>query len=214
MKLVRARSLLIWLLGSAVSIFAQENSPPVVPQSHSWLTGSELRVVGGYSPLSTKLIGVTHNRRLVFTALEYAVPLAHFHGVTLGYYGGIVPFVSIHKPAEPINGTAYPAATNWGGGVEPLGFSFSFRNTSKLRPFFDTAGGILYFNDQVPIAQSSQFNFMFHFGGGIELYRNGSHFLTLGFRYHHISNADTAHFNPGIDSNLFYVAVPIWKRAR
>jgi hypothetical protein len=78
----------------------------------------------------------------------------------------------------------------------------------------ETAGGIVYFDDQVPIADSSQLNFMFHFGGGIELFGENSHYLTIGYRYHHISNANLGHFNPGIDSNVIYIAIPLWRRSR
>ena len=83
-----------------------------------------------------------------------------------------------------------------------------------MQPFVSSQGGILYFTEQVPLPGSSQFNFSFHFGGGLDFYRHNAHFLTLAYRFHHISNADSGHFNPGIDSNLIYVAVPVWRRAR
>lgn len=199
------------MLGAAFS----QDTGQVVPQgTTTWAGNSELRVVGGYSPFSTHLIGVTDNRKLAYSALEYEFPLTHLGGMNISYYGGVVPFIAVHKPAETVNGTPFPSALNWGGGVEPIGFSFKFRNTSKLQPYLETAGGVLYFNDQVPIADSSQFNFMFHFGGGLALYRSGTHFLSVGYRYHHISNANLGHFNPGIDSNIFYIAAPLWHRTR
>jgi hypothetical protein len=199
--------------GAALPSLAQ-NQPDVVPQATTGWGGSELRVVAGYSPRSNHLIGITPNRKLYFTAIEYQHPLFHFWGTTVSYYGGIVPFVGVHRPAESVNGVPYKAGLSWGPGAEPIGFAFGFLSGARIQPILETAGGLAYFNEDVPIAQSSQFNFMFHFGGGLEFYRDGGHFLTVGYRYHHISNANLGHFNPGIDSNLIYIAVPLWRRIK
>ena len=202
----------IVLLCSAAA-FAQNGQ--VVPQATTgWAGGSELRVVGGYSPRSNEGIGVTKNRKLYYAAIEYAHPIVHFHNTTLSYNAGIVPFIAVTRPAETILGTSYPAGTSWGMGATPVGFAWGFRPAARLQPFFEIAGGLAYFNEQVPIAQSSQFNFLAHWGGGVEFYHGGIHWLTVGYRYHHISNANTGHFNPGIDSNLMYVAFPFWRRTR
>lgn len=209
------RKTALLLLLSFCFFVAVSDHAQVIPQGTSgWAGNSELRVVGGYSPRSNVGIGVTQHRKLIFTAIEYAHPIGYIRHTSVSYYGGIVPFAAVHKPAEMIAGTAYPAAWNWAIGAEPLGFAFNFRTNASVQPFLDSAAGLLYFNEQVPIAGSSQFNFMFHFGAGLEFYRNGGHFLTVGFRYHHISNAQTGHFNPGIDSDLIYVAVPIWRRIK
>src|SRR5215472_6782171 len=201
------------IIACPLTALGQDNGQ-VIPQGVTPGRGGELRAVVGYSPNSNLVIGVSPNRELYFTALEYEHSIRQFWKTTLNYYGGIVPFMAVHHPAESINGVSFPAATNWGGGAEPIGFAWNFRTASHFQPILETAGGVVYFNDQVPIADSSQFNFMFHFGAGIEFYGRSGHFLTIGYRYQHISNANTGHFNPGIDSNLIYIAVPIIRRTR
>lgn len=196
-------------------LFSVASEAQVVPQATTgWAGAAELRVVGGYSPRSNKAIGVTEHRKLIYTAVEYVHPIGHFGGTTVSYMAGLVPFIAVQRPAETILGTTYPAGTSWGAGATPIGFQFTFRPGARLEPFAELAGGLAYFNEQVPIANSSQFNFMAHWGGGIEFYHQHSHWLTIGYRYHHLSNANTGQLNPGIDSNLIYVAIPIWRRTR
>src|SRR5579884_3869609 len=147
MNVTRVLSLvLVSIAGLAgASCFAQ-NQPDVVPQGTSGWGGNELRVVLGYSPRSNHLIGVTPDRKLYFAAIEYQRPLFQFWGTTLSYYGGIVPFVGVHRPAESVNGVSYPAAFNWGPGAEPIGFAFEFRPGARIQPMLETAGGLVYFN--------------------------------------------------------------------
>ena len=80
---------------------------------------------------------------------------------------------------------------------------FPITRQRAWQPFLNTQGGFLYFTEQVPVPESSQFNFTFSFGAGVQAFR-GARALTLGYKFHHISNAQTGHYNPGIDSNLFY----------
>ncbi len=43
-------------------------------------------------------------------------------------------------------------------------------------------------------------NFMFDVGGGVRIGRA----VTLGYKFLHISNANTTSFNPGLDNNVIY----------
>jgi hypothetical protein len=38
---------------------------------------------------------------------------------------------------------------------------------------------------------------------GVEIYRSKSKSIRAEYRYHHLSNANTAQENPGVDSGLF-----------
>jgi lipid A 3-O-deacylase PagL len=92
-----------------------------------------------------------------------------------------------------------------GIGLEPVGFDFNFRRRLRFQPVVGINGGFLKFTRDVPIANSNSFNFTFSLRGGVQIFTNESHSITIGYRFHHISNANTGNpFNPGIDSNFIY----------
>jgi len=47
-------------------------------------------------------------------------------------------------------------------------------------------------------------NFTFSWGGGVQIFTSESRSVTIGYRFHHISNANASAINPGIDSNFIY----------
>jgi opacity protein-like surface antigen len=92
-----------------------------------------------------------------------------------------------------------------GEGISPVGFQWNFLPRQKLQPFFIGHGGYMYSTQPIPIPQAGSFNFTFDFGAGFELYRSNTKSIRAEYRYHHISNHNTANMNPGIDSGLFQV---------
>lgn len=92
-----------------------------------------------------------------------------------------------------------------GEAVSPLGMQWNFRPSRKLQPLLDWHGGYMYSSKQIPVDSAGSFNFTFDIGFGLELYRTPSHSVRLEYRYHHISNDNTAVRNPGIDNGLFQV---------
>jgi hypothetical protein len=92
-----------------------------------------------------------------------------------------------------------------GEGMSPVGLQWNFRPRRKLQPLLVGHGGYMYSTQPIPIAQGGSFNFTFDLGAGFELYRSHTRSIRGEFRYHHISNHDTAPENPGIDSILYQV---------
>ena len=197
----RKSHILILILLLASSAFSEEPGTDELK--------NELGVFAGYSPLNVQGIGITSDRDLFLLNLQYARVLGTTENTTLKYTAGIVPVAIVAQPAEifqPSTGSAYvlPSKRIYGGGIDPIGFQWNFRRHRPWQPFVNTQGGFLYFTEQVPVPESSQFNFTFSFGAGVQVF-SGTRGLTLGYKFHHISNAQTGHYNPGIDSNLFYV---------
>jgi hypothetical protein len=96
--------------------------------------------------------------------------------------------------------------TTYGFGLEPVGFDFNFRRRHRFQPVLGINGGFAKFTRDVPISNSNSFDFTFSLRGGIQMFTSESRSLTVGYRYHHISNANTGNpFNPGIDSNFLYL---------
>ena len=179
---------------------------------------NEVSVWGGFSPNSPRNIGVDGDHRLFTLNVQYDRVLFTTGNVAWKYMGEVVPvaLITLHPetlltPGGPV--TLGRNKTSYGAGFSPLGAQWNFRRTSKVQPFLNANGGLLYFADQVPVVNSSQFNFTFGFGAGVEIFRGNRNALTLGYKYHHISNDETAPRNPGVDSNLFYVGYSwLWKK--
>jgi hypothetical protein len=114
-----------------------------------------------------------------------------------------------------VNGTVYSSGTytvscagrNWniGEALSPVGMQWNFLPRLKTQPFFTGHGGYMYTTHPIPVASAGSFNFTFDLGAGIELYRSKTRSVRAEYRYHHISNHETAEQNPGIDNGLFQV---------
>lgn len=96
---------------------------------------------------------------------------------------------------------------NWniGEAISPVGMQWNFLPRLKTQPFFTGHGGYMYTTHPIPIYYAGSFNFTFDLGAGIELYRSKTRSIRAEYRYHHISNHETAEQNPGIDNGLFQV---------
>lgn len=92
-----------------------------------------------------------------------------------------------------------------GEAVSPVGMQWNFLPRRKLQPFFIGHGGYMYSTQPIPTTNAGSFNFTFDLGAGFELYRSKTRSVRAEYRYHHISNHETANDNPGIDNGLFQV---------
>jgi opacity protein-like surface antigen len=64
----------------------------------------------------------------------------------------------------------------------------------------------MYSTRPIPLTMAGSFNFTFDLGAGVEIYQNKTRSIRVEYRYHHISNHDTAMENPGIDNGLLQVS--------
>ncbi len=178
----------------ATTLIAQENDR------------AELGFGFGYSPTSTRGIGVSPDRQLMLVTVTYSHVLTGNEDTVLKYRFSLVPAAFVrHGTVAGLDTTVLPPQTTYGGGAEPIGLQVNWRRSTHLQPFIGATGGFLYFTDQVPVPESSQYNFTFSFGGGIELLNSGRGTLRLGYRFHHLSNGYTGHVNPGIDSHIIEI---------
>lgn len=92
-----------------------------------------------------------------------------------------------------------------GEAMSPVGMRLNFLPHNRLQPFIDGHGGYMYTTRPIPVEFAGSFNFTFDFGAGVELYHKKTQSIRVEYRYHHISNKDTATQNPGIDNGLLQV---------
>ena len=94
----------------------------------------------------------------------------------------------------------------YGEAISPIGMQWNFLPRRKIQPLVAGHGGYMFSTHPIPIAGAGSFNFTFDLDAGIEIFRTSSQSIRAEYRYHHISNHNTANQNPGIDSGLFQVS--------
>lgn len=202
------RYLRVWavVLGMAAGLAAQTTEGARLTPGTQ-----EVGFWGGYSPDSTAGIGKVLDRKFFELDGQYTVTMLAGRRMALKGVVEVVPVALLNEPTEfYLNSKnqltlARAGATTYAGGLTPLGLQVNFRNGRRVQPFFDAHGGMLYFTRQEPVPGSSQFNFTFNFGTGVQVFAGRRSSLLLGFKYHHISNSNTASQNPGVDSSEAYV---------
>jgi hypothetical protein len=105
----------------------------------------------------------------------------------------------------------YTRQWNYAGGLNPFGIKMNFRPRHRLQPVVTGAGGFVISRRDIPVDHAAAFNFSFELGGGLEWFSQPRRSFRLDYRVHHISNADTATRNPGIDSGLFQLTYSFGK---
>ena len=172
--------------------------------AHAQDYSKEFGFSAGFSPVSTYGIGTTDGQQFVQVGLDFGFVLHRRQNVYLKYKVSLIPVAVVHGDQETHK--LRPSRTVYGGGADPIGMQVNFRRHRRLEPFFAVTGGFLYFTEQVPVTDSSRFNFTFSGGGGGE-YGVGRHSILFGYRYHHISNKNTGYENPGIDSHILFMGI-------
>lgn len=154
----------------------------------------------GGSPDSSKIFGNVEDRQLLLFGLRYGRVLAAWESLALEYTLDIFPAAVVFEPANVRRGSS----TIYGAGLSPLGFKLLFGQQSWIKPFVAASVGFLYFQHDVPVPHSARFNFTPELGLGVQLLFTPQTALTVGYKLHHISNANTGRSNPGMDSHVIY----------
>jgi len=155
--------------------------------------------VGG-APDSSKFIGNSEDRQLLLVGLRYGRVLGAWDSATLEYTLDLFPAAVVFQPSSVRTGRS----TIYGAGISPLGLKLNFAPQSWLQPFVAASVGFLYFQEDVPVPDSSRFNFTPEIGLGVQLFWMPKRALTVGYKLHHMSNANTGRNNPGMDSHVIY----------
>jgi len=108
---------------------------------------------------------------------------------------------------EPLAAHYYQpfSASAFGGS---LVVKYNFLDFGRWMPFWDGGAGMVWtdLGPRIP-EQSTQFNFVLQTGPGVSYFVTEHMAVTVGFRFHHISNAGIGERNIGLNSWLFNVGV-------
>jgi len=185
--------------GTAASSPSQESETavhsPVAKGANEWgwMTGGALDLPGG-----------AMNRGLWMLDLRWGRVITGVHGPgplrgSLEYALEVVPALVVRQ-STPV----------FGGGFNPLLLQYNFVASRRIVPFIQVGAGTLFTERTVP-ASSSQFNFTPQGGFGAYLFHWHTSAVSVGVRYHHISNAGIRRPNPGVNSMYFYSGFSWWK---
>lgn len=175
---------------------------------------------GGVSFAATTVFGGLHDdeasgRRFFVAAFRYGRTLAANESMALQYTLDAIPIavasgnIVSSTTVGPV--TTFRRETAYGAGVTPLGLQLDFRNGSQVKPFIHVNGGLLVFNQSLPLPDAGKLALVGEAGSGIRIFTSQKRAVTLGFRFHHISNGDRSGSNRGLNQFVFYAGYSLFK---
>jgi Lipid A 3-O-deacylase (PagL) len=178
---------------------------------------NEFGIWGGISFHSPTLIGKTPDANFGNIGLRYGRVLAASKTVAFSWTIDAVPVAVLSNNRFNVvpSGSGFVVTQTrksvYAWGIAPIGLKLNFRRNRKVQPFGQATGGFLYFNEDVPVAGAARFNFTFDFSGGVQIVNSNRRAITIGYKYHHISNGYRATFNPGVDLQMIFVGFSVFK---
>jgi hypothetical protein len=174
---------------------------------------------GGSFKATTAFGGLTDaeadDRKFFLAAFRYGRTLYANDSVALQYTLDAIPLAVATgniTSSTTIGGvTTFQRDTAYGAGVTPLGLQLDFANGSRVHPFIHVNGGLLVFNHSVPLPDAGSLALVGETGGGVRIFTSQRKAVTLGFKFHHISNGDRSGSNRGLNQFVFYGGFSIFR---
>src|SRR5947209_2200297 len=185
---------------------------------------NEFGIWGGMAFKATTIFGglredEARGRKFVVAAFRYGRTLFANRSAALQYTLDAIPLalatgnlVGNVQPAP--NGSFATTArreSTYGAGVTPLGLQVDFRNEHHIKPFLHVNGGLLVFTKPVPLPDSGKFSYVGEAGTGLRIFTSDRRAVTLGVRFHHISNGNRSGSNRGLNEFVIYAGFSIFK---
>ncbi|MDR9416259.1 MAG: acyloxyacyl hydrolase [Gracilimonas sp.] len=158
---------------------------------------------GGYSFTSVKLLGKTKQAETQILAIGIQRKLKEYpNNRHLWYTADVIPYLEFYYPKRD---ESYRFVNRSGLGISPVGFLITQHLNIPLTPYLQSSGGIIYMENNFPTDKSRRLNFTFDITIGSIISLNSFSKIYLGYKFHHISNAETGDENPGLDSNFLFI---------
>lgn len=175
---------------------------------------------GGVGFKATTIFGGLHedearDRRFFIAAFRYGRTLAATKRLAWQYTLDAIPVAvatgTITESTTVGGVTTFRRETAYGAGITPLGLQVDFANRSHIKPFAHVNGGLIVFNKSVPLPDAGKLALVGEAGGGLRIFTSERRAVTLGVRFHHISNGDRQGSNRGLNQFLVYAGFSIFK---
>ena len=189
------------------SATASAEASPLPLQLSTRMSG--IGVWMGGSPFSTTLIAKTEGAQFGLVGIEFGHVLATENHMAVRYTADLIPAAVLAYPAPARPNQAIAPATSpiYGVGLAPIGLQFIYRTHRRVQPFFGGSGGLMVFPAPVPDGRGRKLNYTFDVSVGLRWILDADRVLTLGYRFHHLSNGFRGDINPGFDANVFYIGL-------
>lgn len=167
--------------------------------------------VGG-SLHSTTLIAKMEGARFGLVGLQFGRILAAEDHIAVRYTADLIPAAVLAYPPLPSGpeteeAIAPTASPVYGVGAAPVGLQFVYRTHRTVQPFFGGSGGLMYFPAPIPDGRGRKLNYTFDVSAGVRWVLGAHRVLTVGYRFHHLSNGFRGEINPGFDANIFFLGL-------
>ena len=175
---------------------------------------------GGGSFAATTMFGglredEARDRKFFIAAFRYGRTLLANDSVALQYTLDAIPLAVLTGNIVEVTTvgslTTFKRETAYGGGLTPLGLQLDFANGSRVHPFIHVNGGGLIFNQSVPLPDAGKFAFVGEAGAGVRVFNSDRQAITLGVKFHHLSNGDRSGSNRGLNQFVIYAGFSILK---
>jgi hypothetical protein len=167
----------------------------------------KISFLGGYSFNSVEFLGKTsHSQTQIFTLGYHKEIKEYSNGNLLWYTTYFIPYIHYTYPKRDDGNRV---VSKRGFGVSPIGFLLNKENSKRLSPFIETSGGFIYMESEFPTDDSRKLNYTFDIALGADVKFDSFGTLSFGYKFHHISNAETGSENPGLDSNFIFIKFSI-----
>lgn len=103
-----------------------------------------------------------------------------------------------------------PVENSYGAGFTPVLLKYNFSSGSKVSPYLEAGGGLLFTNHDVPFGTNTV-NFTPQAAVGLQFFHRPNRSINVAARYVHISNAGLATPNPGLNTIQFSIGYHWWK---
>jgi hypothetical protein len=94
---------------------------------------------------------------------------------------------------------------------ESLLLKYNFVTFGRWVPYLDAGAGMLWSDLPPALKYGSPFNFVLQVGSGLQYFMSAHYALTVGLRFHHISNAGTGDRNIGLNGILVYMGIVLFR---
>jgi hypothetical protein len=151
-----------------------------------------------YEEFDPAVIGLTYSILGVTSTVPENPPVR----VTTINRGPIGSIGEPHGQSAPIY-AIYGNMNTYGGALAPLGARATLFQHHSIQPSFSVDLGFVVATRDIPIDSSDQFNYMFSFGPGVQIFSTPEASIRIEYIYRHISNAGQGNVNPGVDMGTF-----------
>ncbi|RNC85462.1 MAG: acyloxyacyl hydrolase [Balneola sp.] len=162
-------------------------------------------ILAGYSPISIKFFGKTPNTQTSISQVRYQKKTKYsYKKLPIYYQVSISPYIYYDYEKRDDGGKKDIAS---GFGFSPIGFATFYELNRHIDFQLSTSGGFMIMNQDFPTDKGQQLNFTYELEPSLVIRNNHFFSFAAGYKFHHISNAQTGTENPGVDSNFIFFSI-------